>query len=84
MVRASRLKAFASVLALLPALGLAVPASHAAISVKGAGDNASCLALKGRILSPGVEITSAEFDENGATVGKTHIDAPLCRVVGVA
>ncbi len=84
MVRVSRLKAFASLIALSPVLGLAAPAGHAAISVRGAGDSASCLALKGRILAPGVEISSVEFDENGATVGKTRIDTPLCRVVGVA
>ncbi len=85
MPRISRLKAFASVFALLPVLGFALPASHAATSpVKGSGDAASCRALAGRTIAPGMRVLTAEYDADGTIVEKTHISQPLCRVTGVA
>ncbi|HEY4273952.1 MAG TPA: tannase/feruloyl esterase family alpha/beta hydrolase [Rhizomicrobium sp.] len=85
MPRISRLKAFASVFALLPVLGMTAPAGHAAAPpAKGNGDAASCQALAGRTIAPGMRILTAEYDAEGTTVEKTRIAQPLCRVVGVA
>jgi feruloyl esterase len=90
MPRISRLKAFVSVFALLPVLSLAVPPGPAAAPAKaaklpkGVGDAASCRALAGRTIGPDMRIASAEYAESGTTVGDTHIDVPVCRIVGVA
>ena len=87
MPRFSRLKAFVSIFALLPVLGLAVPPGQAAAPAKlpkGTGDAASCRALAGRVIGPDMRVDTAEYDENGTMVGKTQVDMPLCRIVGVA
>ena len=87
MPRISRLKAFVSIFALLPVLSLAVPPGQAAAPAKmpkGAGDAASCRALTGRVIGADMRIATAEYDENGTTVGNTQVDVPLCRIVGVA
>ncbi len=85
MLRASRLKAFVSIFGLLPVLSIAVPAGHAASApAKGIGDAASCRALTGRTIAPGMRVLTAEYDETGTIVGNTQIDVPLCRIVGVA
>ena len=87
MPRISRLKAFVSVFALLPVLSLAVPPGQAASPAKtskGTGDAASCRAMAGRAIGPDMRIATAEYDESGATVGNIQVDAPLCRIVGVA
>ena len=87
MPRISRLKAFVSVFALLPVLGLAIPQGQAAPPAKapkGTGDAASCRAMAGRIVGPDMRVVTAEYDETGTTVGDTQIDVPLCRIVGVA
>ena len=92
MLRISRLKAFVSIFALLPVLGLAIPEGQAAPpakaapakAAKGTGDAASCRAMAGRIVGPDMRVVTAEYDEAGASVGSMQIDVPLCRIVGVA
>ena len=90
MLRISRLKAFVSIFALLPVLSVAVPPGQAAPPAKaakfpkGTGDAASCRAMTGRAIGPDMRIATAEYDENGAMVGNTQVDVPLCRIVGVA
>jgi hypothetical protein len=84
MLRVSRLKAFVSVFSLLPVLGLAIPAAHTATPAKGVGDAASCRAMTGRTIAPGMRVLTAEYDESGTTVGSTQIDVPVCRIVGEA
>jgi hypothetical protein len=90
MPRISRLKAFVSVFALLPVLSLAVAPGPAAAPAKaaklpkGIGDAASCRALAGQVIGPDMRIATAEYAESGTTVGDTHIDVPVCRIVGVA
>src|ERR1700761_2118254 len=84
MLRVSRLKAFVSVFSLLPVLSIAVPSGHAAPPIKGAGDAASCRALTGKTIAPGMRVLTAEYDESGTTVGNTQVDVPMCRIVGVA
>ncbi len=84
MPRVSRLKAFVSVFGLIPVLGLAVPLAHTATPAKGTGDAASCRAMTGRTIGPDMRILTAEYDEDGTTVGNTRIEMPLCRIVGVA
>jgi feruloyl esterase len=85
MLRVSRLKAFVSIFSLLPVLGIAIPAAHTAtIPAKGTGDAASCRAMTGRTVAPGMRVLTAEYAETGTTVGNTQIDVPVCRIVGVA
>ena len=84
MLRASRLKAFVSVFSLLPALSVAAPAGHAPALMKGTGDAASCRALTGKTIAPGMRVLTAEYDEAGTSVGDTRVDLPMCRIVGVA
>ena len=80
MSSAARLKAFVSVFALFPLMSLA-PAGHAAPAQ---GDAARCQALSGKNIAPNMKVLSAEFDADGATVEKTKVDAPMCRIVGEA
>ena len=85
MPRISRLKTFVSIFSLLPVLGIAIPAAHTATTpAKGAGDAASCRAMTGRAIGPDMRILTAEYAEQGTTVGNTRIDVPVCRIVGVA
>ena len=87
MPRTARLKAFVSILALLPVLSLASPPGRAAPPAKapkGTGDAASCRALTGRSIGPGMRVLTAEYDEAGTMVGSTQVDVPMCRIVGVA
>ena len=85
MPRISRLKTFVSIFSLLPVLGIAIPTAHTATApAKGAGDAASCRAMTGRAIGPDMRILTAEFAEQGTTVGNTRIDVPVCRIVGVA
>jgi pimeloyl-ACP methyl ester carboxylesterase len=86
MPRISRLKAFVSIFALLPVLGLAIPPGQAAAPAKapkGVGNADSCRALAGRAIGSDMRIVTAEYDENGTMVGNTQVDLPLCRIVGV-
>ena len=76
----AQLKTFASIFALLPALSL-VPASHAAPAK---GDAARCEAMSGKTIAPNMKIISAEYDADGATVERTKVDVPMCRIVGMA
>jgi feruloyl esterase len=80
MSSTARLKTFVSVFALFPLMSLA-PAGHAAPAQ---GDAARCQALSGKTIAPNMKVLSAEFDADGATVGKTKVDAPMCRIVGEA
>src|SRR5437868_14042622 len=73
------LKTSVCIAALLPALA----ASSQAASPAG-GDAASCAALAGKTIAPNTAVQSAEYLPEGGTVGSTKIDAPFCRVIGVA
>lgn len=80
MSSAARLKAFVSVFALFPLMSL-VPAGHAAPRKS---DAERCQALSGKIIAPNMKVLSAEYDADGATVGRTKVDLPMCRIVGEA
>ena len=92
MPRISRLKAFVSVFALLPVLGLAVPEGHAAPPAKAARKSRQghgrCRQLPGSDRpgesGPDMRVITAEYDETGTSVGSTQVTVPLCRIVGVA
>jgi feruloyl esterase len=75
------LKSFASILALLPLLGVA--ASHAAPH----GDAEACAALAGKSFGPG-KIESATWKPDGDVVttsaSSAKVTLPFCRVIGVA
>ena len=71
------LKSFASILALLPLLGIA--ATHAAPH----GDAEGCAALAGKNFGPG-KIESAQWKPDGDTVGTTKVEQPFCRAIGVS
>jgi len=79
-MRSTHLKAFASILALLPVLGLSSGPAPAAPS----GDAQSCAALVGKRLSPDTVVESADFKPDGDTVGSTKVEGAFCRVAGVA
>src|SRR5580704_17065081 len=86
----SRLLGFASVLALLPALGM-MDGSQKAIAADtgGQGDAANCAALAGKSLGPKnstmrMTVSTADYNAGGATFGRTKVSVPFCRVVGVA
>lgn len=76
----TQLKAFASVFALLPMLGLSSGPAPAAPS----GDAQSCAALAGKRLSADTVIESAAWKADGDTIGTVKVDVPFCRVAGVA
>lgn len=82
----SRLKAFASVIGLLPVLGLSASdrglEAHAAVPVR--SDAAACTAMLGRTIAPHTVITGAAFETQGRRVGTTQVDIPFCRIVGIA
>ncbi|HXR96015.1 MAG TPA: tannase/feruloyl esterase family alpha/beta hydrolase [Rhizomicrobium sp.] len=80
MSNAARLKTFVSVFALFPLMSLA-PAGHAAPA---ADDAARCQALSGKTIAPNMKLLTAEYDADGATVGRTKVDIPMCRIVGEA
>lgn len=80
MSSVSHLKAYASVLALLPVLSLALPGHSAPTK----GEGARCEALASKTIAPHMMVLFADYDEHGATVGKTEVDVPMCRIVGVA
>ncbi len=81
----SRFLTFASVLGLLPALGM-MSASQQAIAADTAAHNdaASCASLAGKTIAPGTKVVTAEYNAAGATVEKTKVAVPFCRIVGVA
>lgn len=84
MTRASRSKllAFASILALLPALSV-VDQGGVAMAADARDDAAACKAMVGKSLG-GSTVTSAEYNANGATIEKTNVKGAFCRVVGFA
>jgi feruloyl esterase len=76
------LKTFASVLSLLPVLGLTATADHAKAAAS--GDTASCRAMLGKTIAPHTVVSSADYAPEGGTVGDTKVDVAFCRIVGVA
>jgi len=81
----SRLLGFASVLALLPALGMMGGSDKAiAADTGGQGDAVRCAALAGASLGSGMTVSTADYNAGGATFGRTKVSLPFCRVVGVA
>ena len=80
----SRLLAFASVFALLPALAWTGPGAEAVAADNARDDAASCKALAGKTVADGITVTSADYQANGFSIEKTKVSAPFCRIVGVA
>jgi hypothetical protein len=72
-------KTCVSIAALLPAFAINVHAAK-----PGSGDAASCAALAGRTIASQTMIESAEYMPDGGSVGTTKVNAPFCRVIGVA
>ena len=68
MTNAAGLKTFVSVFALFPLMSLA-PSTHAAPAPD---DAARCQALSGKIIAPNMNMLTAEYDADGATVGRTR------------
>ena len=84
-VSRSRLLCFVSVFALLPVLGIINSGGEAiAADTSSQGDAASCAALAGKSPGPGMSVSTADYNANGATFGRTKVSLPFCRVVGVA
>ena len=87
MTRASRSKllAFVSVAALLPALGLMNHGGQAiAADTMARDDAAACKALAGQTMAGGVTITAADYNPNGATIERAKLAIPFCRIAGFA
>jgi feruloyl esterase len=75
----------ASVLALLPFLGLATYPVHARAADSAGHDDATrCAALAGRTVAPNTVVESARFAPTGDTVAGTTVSVPFCRVLGLA
>ena len=83
-ISSTRLLSLTSVLALLPVLALTGETGHAIADTSAHDDAASCKALAGKTVADGTTITDAEYNPSGATVGKTKVAIPFCRLVGVA
>ncbi len=77
----SRLLTYASVLALIPALGMG---GGEAVAQGARDDAAMCKAMVGKSLGQGMSVISADYNPDGATFGRTKVTLPFCRVVGVA
>ena len=82
-VSRSKLLAFVSVAALLPALGLMNHGGQA-VAADGRDDAAMCKALAGQTMAGGVTITAADYNPNGATVERAKVTVPFCRIAGFA
>lgn len=76
-----RLLGFVSSLALLPALGLM---GGGAVAQGAHDDVASCKAMAGKSVGANASITSADYNSDGATFGRTKVTGAFCRLVGVA
>jgi feruloyl esterase len=87
MTRISRARflTVASVLGLLAAGGLLNNSERAIAADTGAHDDAaSCQALAGKTIASGITVTTAEYNAGGATVGRSKVPVPFCRIAGVA
>ncbi len=78
----SRLLAFVSMAALLPALSfLGQGGAAIAADTIARDDGASCKAMAGKTFGDAT-ITAADYNADGATMGRTKVAGPFCRIQG--